>query len=366
MGDGYCEGDFLSPPIVANNYIRAGFSPSDGEKFLPTALFCPIQIIMATKKGWIAPLRKIRDKVAKRFIIDRGGVGQSIFLAGAGRSGTTWLAEVINRAVRCRYMFEPFHNEKVPAWAKMARFQYMREDDSNPEIYAAAETILCGRAKNDWIDEFNTVVIPHRRLIKEIRSNLMMAWLSKRFPEMPSVLVVRHPFAVMHSRMQLKWEPLIEVFRNQPQLMEDHLQPFAHLFDEVHDPYEVHALRWCVEHYVPLRQLVGKPVEIFYYEDFCESPQASFQALFSALKITGNFEEAIKAAKVPSRLVRKDSAVNTGQSRVQGWRKHFSPQQIDRVYSLLAKFGLDSLYNEDGLPNHNGLNAARQAGLQAA
>jgi Sulfotransferase family len=320
----------------------------------------------AARRGWIAPLRKVRDKVAKRFIIDHGGVDRSIFLAGAGRSGTTWLAEVINRAVRCRYMFEPFHNEKVSVWASMARFQYMREDDKDPKIFAAAENILRGKAKNDWIDEFNTVVIPHRRLIKEIRSNLMMAWLSRQFPEMPSVLVVRHPFAVMHSRMQLKWEPLVEVFRNQPLLMEDHLQPFVHLFDEVHDPYEVQALRWCIEHYVPLRQLAGKPVEIFYYEDFCESPAQTFKALFLALKIEGNAEEAIKEAKVPSRLVRKDSAVNTGQSRVQGWRKHFSPQQIDRVYSLLARFGLDSLYDSEGLPNHSGMNAARQAAPQAA
>jgi hypothetical protein len=37
----------------------------------------------------------------------------TIFLAGTGRSGTTWLSNIINYKNEYRYMFEPFQSKKV-------------------------------------------------------------------------------------------------------------------------------------------------------------------------------------------------------------------------------------------------------------
>ena len=36
-----------------------------------------------------------------------------VFISGVGRSGTTWLTELINYNHRYRILFEPFHNKKV-------------------------------------------------------------------------------------------------------------------------------------------------------------------------------------------------------------------------------------------------------------
>ena len=45
----------------------------------------------------------------------RGDPGKTVFLAGTGRSGTTWLAGLINHDQSYRDVFEPFHPGKVEA-----------------------------------------------------------------------------------------------------------------------------------------------------------------------------------------------------------------------------------------------------------
>ena len=41
--------------------------------------------------------------------LEKGDHRSSVFLAGSGRSGTTWLSEIINHRRGYRYVFEPFN-----------------------------------------------------------------------------------------------------------------------------------------------------------------------------------------------------------------------------------------------------------------
>jgi hypothetical protein len=55
------------------------------------------------------------------------------------------------------------------------------------------------------VDVENTGFVFRRRIIKEIRSNLMLRWLAGISPCTPVVLLVRHPLAVAASWLQLGW-----------------------------------------------------------------------------------------------------------------------------------------------------------------
>ncbi|HKX58690.1 MAG TPA: hypothetical protein VJN00_04895, partial [Steroidobacteraceae bacterium] len=57
---------------------------------------------------------------------------RTFMVAGTGRSGTTWLAELICSQIPCRLMFEPFNPRKVSAYREFNYFQYMRPGEGDP------------------------------------------------------------------------------------------------------------------------------------------------------------------------------------------------------------------------------------------
>src|SRR5262245_5189628 len=140
-------------------------------------------------------LRSLRGRL-NRVVLDTGDYRQSVFLAGVGRSGTTWLEQVINTRNDYREMFEPFHPEKTPARAAFKVHQYLREDCRDPRYLGPATWIVTGRSHSPWIDRFNHRHLARRRLIKDLRANLLLKWLHARFTGMPLLLMLRHPCAV--------------------------------------------------------------------------------------------------------------------------------------------------------------------------
>ncbi|MDP8949818.1 MAG: hypothetical protein M3N00_06185, partial [Actinomycetota bacterium] len=109
----------------------------------------------------------------------------SVFLAGSGRSGTTWISDVINYRNGYRFVFEPFHPGKVRVCKNFGRKQYLRPDDRREEYLGAAREVLTGRIRSPWTDRFNRKFVARRRLIKDIRANLLLGWMRENFPGMP-------------------------------------------------------------------------------------------------------------------------------------------------------------------------------------
>src|SRR5262249_34530295 len=139
-------------------------------------------------------------------VLDTGDYRQTVMLAGVGRSGTTWVEQVINHGNDYREMFEPFHFEKTPDCAHFKVHQYLRTDCRDPRYLSPATRIVTGRIHSPWIDRFNHRHWARQRLIKDIRVNLLLKWLHARFPGMPLLLMLRHPCAVASSCLQLKWK----------------------------------------------------------------------------------------------------------------------------------------------------------------
>ena len=75
-----------------------------------------------------------------------------MLLAGAGRSGTSWVARLISSQIPCRVMFEPFNPVRVSAFRGFPDFCYRRPEDEDPDLEAYARRILTGRIRDRWID----------------------------------------------------------------------------------------------------------------------------------------------------------------------------------------------------------------------
>ena len=155
---------------------------------------------------WLKTRSRLRTALARQFYRDPGPeIARSILVAGTARSGTTWLANIIDAQLGCRILFEPFH-PKVEAYEADQLFPYVRPGEQAPRLHQYAERVLRGQIRDPWIDSEATRLWPKYRLIKDVRLNLVLKWFCDTFPEVPVLLIVRHPCAVVLSRMEAGWE----------------------------------------------------------------------------------------------------------------------------------------------------------------
>ena len=273
----------------------------------------------------------------------------TVFLAGTGRSGTTWVEEIINWRHDYRVIFEPFYPARVPLCGVFPETTYLRADEPAPDHYRAARTVVSGRFRNSWTDQFNHRRIYRKRLIKDVRANLFLHWLHRRFPALPIVFLVRHPCAVVVSQQKALWRPSAAEFLEKPALVSDYLEPFVNVIQSVEDDFDQKVIAWCVKNFVPLQQFRRGEMLVMFYEDLVTEPETEIRRLFEFLGQTFT-PEALAQWKRPSALVRADSAIVTGDDSLNAWRRHLTGKQIGRAVSLLREFGLDRLYGAESSP----------------
>lgn len=314
-------------------------------------------------------LKQVYLRAKSAAISDRGGrLADTVFLAGGARSGTTWLSELINYDNAYRYMFEPFGVRQLgDFWYG----SYLRPAARHETDFERARFILSGAFRDPWVDQFNKRFAVRRRLVKEVRSNLWVKWLRTQFPEVPVVFIMRHPIPTVRSRFKRYFdsadraavdpdpEKRTAEFRHylldQRDLMEDHLAPFREVIENATTVWDQRLLVWCVQNYVPLRQLRAGEAHIAFYESFCLDPLGELRKLFSFLGRDVD-DAALRRVWKPSPMARYDTMPDPS-TLVSGWTKKVPDADVARAVELLKMFGLDDVYGAGPLPNPAGLAA---------
>ena len=298
-------------------------------------------------------LRKLllHSLCSKLYLDTDGDIRKSIIVAGTARSGTTWLADIIASQISCRMMFEPFHSRKVKAFGQFNYFQYMRPAEESEELRSYCARILRGDIRHTWIDRQVENIFPKYRLIKEIRVNLFLKWIHNRFPDVPLLFLIRHPCAVVLSRMQLGWatDTDIEPFLSQTELVDDFLGHKMDIIERARTVEEKHAIIWCVSNLIPIKQFQSNGLNVVFYENLCTQPEAEIPRIFQALR--HHYQaSAFQYLDQPSTTTLRSSAILTGDNKVSQWKKELLPTQIDSILSVVQEFGLDNLYGDSLTP----------------
>ena len=271
----------------------------------------------------------------------------TVLLLGSARSGTTWVGEVIDRHHDHRVVFEPLRPDRVPAARVFANGQYLRRDDTDPRYLDPMTRILTGRMRNPWADHLNHVVVARRRLVKEIRANLLAPWLVERFPGMPVVLLVRHPLGVAVSRRELGWSDHLDDALAQPRLVQDHLTADQDAsLRALTDPFARAVAQAGLETLVPLRMTSPQELLVVTYEALVSDPRVPAERV---LRHVGQQPDAELEAALdrPSHLSRADSAVRTGADRASAWMTRVDPDERAGAREVLELLGLAGLYSVD-------------------
>jgi hypothetical protein len=284
--------------------------------------------------------------------VDLGGdASHTVYVAGSQRSGTTWLASLLVEMYRCRLVFEPLREDHVPDAVGCSFNRYLDPGAHDGALERYALDALSGRVRSPWSDRWNTVRVARRRVVKEIGQNLLLPWIARRFPQMPVVLVLKHPLTSAFSAAELGWADRLAETLDQPELLAGPLSPMAAVvreFSGMTDPFLRQVLRWCVETYVPVQLLDRERVVVVFFENLSRDPRREMDRVSSYLDRFGR--RGWRARAVDSRALRRPSftdwrrtAGTTAEDRFRTSLERIGGRAQEAM-ALVSEFGLDGIY----------------------
>jgi hypothetical protein len=324
----------------------------------------PAHPVGAARRDLSRLARSVERRLASRWFVDLGGGAEdTVLLAGSGRSGTTWLAEVLTRGGGYRYLFEPFHPVRSPFARLFPARAYLGPADGDPRQASGAERVVDGHVRTAWIDQYNRQMIARRRLVKDVWSNLRLGWLRAAFPSLRTILVVRHPCPTVVSQLASGWNWYADppTFLGQPALLRRHLEPFADTIASSADDLERHVNAWCVDTLVPMRELASGGVHVVFYEHLLARPEEELSSLFAFLGRSAR-PDVLRLALDPSATSGPHSAVVTGGDALASWIGKVPAEDVRRTIAILERFGLDRLYGPEPMPRMRSGSDALAAG----
>lgn len=270
-----------------------------------------------------------------------------VFVAGSGRSGTTWLGQLLNAENRFRFIFEPFNPHLGADGAELLP-RYVRPEERDTQLRDEFLRYLHGRAGNAWTGQYNLRMLSSRRLIKDIHSNLRLGWFRRCFEPFPIVLVVRHPFAVAVSQLRIGLAFELPYYLADSKLIADHLAPFENALREARSEFAQRVFQWCVETYVPLRQLrESQSVTIVLYERLVSDPQAVLEPIFRQLGLTMT-PALLARVLLPAATTWRhgEDELRTPSEAATAWQRQVDPRDVEEGIEALQLFGLHRLYGQ--------------------
>lgn len=283
------------------------------------------------------------------------------WLIGSARSGTTWITSLLNYDDKLRELFEPFHPEFNNRASFLKTRQYISPSDNNPQLDDLARDIFSGNFYNMRADRASKRLFYNGIVVKDIVSNLYAGYLSKRFPSVKIVLLLRNPFSVAFSKYEIKewnWASYeFEELLEDNILFEEHLMPFKVAINDFYKntDYIVRSiLFWCIFNYVPLKQFKKGDVELVLYEEFLLNPETSVSNLRQNLGLKNPIMGRVSMDKIERPSVVTSKKGNF-RDNVSSWKSKITPLQLEKCLEVLKLFGMHQFYNDNGIPNRKAI-----------
>jgi len=311
-------------------------------------------------------IKKLTKKAINKLLLTYGrykskkyDIKNTIILSCTGRSGSTWLAEIIESLPNKYMIYEPFHIISNP---RCKRYGFSWNTYINPESKERrkkryAKKVLTGREislgtiRRDNI-QIVRLIKCSRYVVKTINANMMLGWLNKSFPIKP-VLLIRHPCAVVASQISHEgwnWSKDKKNLTVPDGLFKDfpHLQE---VYKGIEHKEEVLAFEWAMQNLIPLRQ--GKNFVVTTYERLVENGNKEVMRILSGISEKVS-KEKIRQLNEPSSSSSsfEDKKYNRKENLLTDWKRRLSYRQAKRILTVVHNVGIN-FYTQDIYPNYD-------------
>jgi len=305
---------------------------------------------------YLEAIRCLGTSRALRAMNRKYSLQSTIVVSGCPRSGTTWVAEVLNTIPGSTMLYEPLYLRAHPILREIGfRWQtHLNPEDRAPEAKGYMKNVLEGKVLNPWTlsrANVDTILNTTTWIVKFVRANMLLGWLVRQFPIMPPLVIIRHPCAVIASQLRKgSWSHVTapaecpEFFAMFPQ--------FSHIRDRVRHLDEILAVQWCMEYFTILNKPAPHPWLLVSYENLVQDPEKGFSSIFS------HFNQSLPSEG--NRIIHKDSSTTVKNknfdpgSRLSGWKNYLNKDQVARIFRVINEFGID-LYTDAIEPDYEKL-----------
>jgi len=325
-------------------------------------------------------LARVRDEVIKSTldklstVATEGRIEDAILIFGPPRGGTTWIMEILETIPRYKSIFEPLH----PYWfPESQRIFYPRESPIHRPYMPPFHY------RTDAIDYFIRVftgkvyskhpifpltprsilyrVLSDKVIVKFIRGNRLLPWITTYFNIRGVYLLLRHPCAVMASiknawRFPESSPPYRKAFlENAIKIREiRENQSLIKKLRNLKTPIELSAANWAIDTYVALSHLRGHPNKghVVVYEALVTNFEEEVMGMFNYIG-EDIPKKVFPLYHKPSRTTQDKSYLGNPKQLLK-WKKRLSEHQIRKILTISHWFGLD-FYTEAPEPDYDAL-----------
>lgn len=315
------------------------------------------------------------------------------FIAGSGRSGTTWIQDALATANKLRPVFEPLH----PYVSEIGRRYAHRALSADEELAELKEFLInacagrgprlwtqfrqqrrwlvpptaefwskrdAGRTKRHWakflreLPRMTAHGLREQPLVKCIRANLMLPWIARHL-RCRVALVVRHPGAVVESELRGRWNAsyALERFREDSRLHELTGDRYRPLLSKKLSQVESLALRWVIENQWVMEAAETNGIRVIHYENLRKPENNEWPLLCSSLGVMHVPDRAILTRPSQQSGARR-SAVPLAQPERPRWMAGLSQAHADEIQRILDEAAFCGYTVSEPNPLSNGLSAA--------
>ena len=296
------------------------------------------------------PLRKLSSGLRSRLFKDAASDDDTVFLLSSGRSGSTWLSAMLQSIPSTRTVFEPFHATRGYEALAPYRYRYLRPEDDVDILNETLSGVLNGHLRSDWADQFNPLFPTtfRRRLIKEVRINLLAPWLTRAFPDARYLFLIRHPIPLAMSQLNGGWNLSSRRLSEQIELAERY---DLHRFSRFRWPtsgFESLVLFWAIENLVAFQCARDSGSLLVRYEDLVLRPEQSLKAVQRHIRADIP-EQVWQTFTEASWSSRKAIAGLSPTEKVNRWQRTATKSQVAFVGRVLDSCELGSIYDADSV-----------------
>ncbi|MCE4599845.1 MAG: sulfotransferase [Desulfurococcales archaeon] len=296
-------------------------------------------------------------------------VGETIYISGGARTGTTWLEEMLERGLRgYRSIHEPFS----PIFYKEAYNVYKRVDyptppymlyvyrgSENPYVTSYVERVMKGRVAGETTAKIRRTIErlgrmrAWRVIVKDINAVRALPYIADRFNAKLYILIIRNPGATIASRLHMRasqgrlptnaeLKRSIANTRAQAERIVELDQGALRVLDRIDNLVELLAVNWALDYLVPLTYAGEGRFNIVYYEDLVLDPEGELRKLF---KLVGE-EPIVSLDKLYRRLSATIMEKNIDPGRqLSKWRTRLPGDYIKRIFDIVHRIGVN-VYEE--------------------
>lgn len=289
-----------------------------------------------------------------------------IIVAGEPRGGTTWLMEML-MADDQAIVWEPLHQQHLKKlygeqFADDIGFMpYIPEHVDWPKVESFFSDLFSGHLPVGLRRTFTYdkhLKDARRLLIKFCRANMMLPWLTDKFPNLRPVYIVRHPLAVIASQYRMKaFEGMGEIhniFDAQKSRYTDIFDKHADKINAINSKEAMFANWWAISNVIPLTHPDNnKKWLTVSYESLFLNPQKELDRIADYIHapLADDIATRIKKASISTQ---PGSGILTNGSQLGTWKNKFSQQQIDTILSIVQSYGITA-FSEAEEPDYTQL-----------